>query len=68
MNLMKEKSLLSRTLITFIEAFLSVAIVMIPTINWSDTSAMIKTTILGIIGSSISAGIEAVIAKRKETV
>ena len=68
MKMIKEKTCLYRALCTFLEAFLSVAIAMVPTINWSEPKEMLKVTILGILGSSISAGIAAIMTKKEETV
>ena len=68
MKMIKEKSCLYSALCTFIEAFISVLVVMIPTINWSEPKEMLKMTLLGILGSSLSAGVAAVMAKKEETV
>ena len=68
MKMAKEKNCLYRALCAFIEAFIGVLVVMVPTINWSEPKEMLKMTLLGILGSSLSAGVAAVMAKKEETV
>ncbi len=68
MKMIKEHTVLYSALCTFFEAFISVVIAMIPTINWSEPTKMLKMTLFGILSSSVSAGIAAIITKKEETV
>ena len=57
---MKEKhEWLYRAIRTFIQAAIGYAAVALPTVNWEDTSVL-KTTLVGIGISAVSAGISAI--------
>ncbi len=68
MNWIKEKKHITQAIMTFFEAFFSVIIAMLPTIDFKDTNVMLKATLLGLLGSAISAGFTAVMTKREESV
>ena len=68
MSWIKEKKFISKAIMTFLESFFSVIIAMLPTIDFKETSTMLKATLLGILGSAISAGLTAVMTKKEESV
>ena len=66
MNVEKIKRYLYHAVRTFIMAFLGTVVAMIPTVNWSDSKEMLKTTFFSIIASSVAAGLGAVMNVKEE--